>query len=226
MERGLILVEGQTEEAFVDRLLAPHLLARGLSLKPVILKTKRLASGKSFKGGASSYDKIRRDLLLLLRDSNVVCVTTMLDFYGFPKDLPGRSPPLSKDPRVAVECLEKDFAADLEAHRPRFLPFLVLHEFEALLLAAPAAFDELFPGLEVTEKLVAAVKARGSPELVNDGEATHPAARISLLVKGYEKVKDGAALAERIGLETMREQCPHFDGWVQRLEALTGDGVA
>jgi hypothetical protein len=38
MKRGLVLVEGQTEERFVDELLVPYLLAKGLVLVPTVVK--------------------------------------------------------------------------------------------------------------------------------------------------------------------------------------------
>ncbi len=31
----------------------------------------------------------------------------------------------------------------------------------------------------------------------------------------------GKAIAEAIGIQAMRKKCPHFDGWLKRLERLT-----
>jgi hypothetical protein len=40
------------------------------------------------------------------------------------------------------------------------------------------------------------------------------------LKPSYEKPLLGALAALEIGLEKIRAECPHFDGWVRRLESL------
>src|SRR6185295_15198810 len=89
MKRGLVLVEGQTEERFVTECLAPYLLPKQLALIPTIVATRRPAGRPHFKGGVVSYGQIQRDLGLLLRDSDVAIVTTLLDYYALPDDFPG-----------------------------------------------------------------------------------------------------------------------------------------
>ena len=61
-----------------------------------------------------------------------------------------------------------------------------------------------------------------SPERIDDGEHTAPSKRIIAQFPEYEgsKVRVGSQMAERIGLETIRSQCPHFRAWVERLERL------
>ena len=78
MKRVLVLVEGQTEETFVRDVLAPHLLDRNVALIPKILVTKRVKSGGHFKGGVTSYDKVKGDVQRLLADTHAERVTTML----------------------------------------------------------------------------------------------------------------------------------------------------
>ena len=99
MQRVLILVEGQTEETFVRDLLTPHLTALGVYPTPVLVETKRAASGLKYKGGVSNYRKIKRDAQRLLNDSGVVVVTTMLDFCGLPHDFPGQAKARKYDAR-------------------------------------------------------------------------------------------------------------------------------
>lgn len=87
-KRVLVLVEGQTEEHFVKRVLAPALLLRQIDIRPTPLVTKRVKSGPSFKGGVTSFGKFDRDVRRLLGDRNAL-VTTMLDYNGLPGDFPG-----------------------------------------------------------------------------------------------------------------------------------------
>ena len=70
-------------------------------------------------------------------------------------------------------------------------------------------------------RLVAEIRnAYRTPEEINEGAETHPAKRLLKLFPDYHKATVGPILAERIGLEKMRAACPHFDGWISKLEAL------
>lgn len=48
-KRALILVEGQTEEAFVNKVLSPAFWDKGLFIRPTILTTRRVKDGPNFK---------------------------------------------------------------------------------------------------------------------------------------------------------------------------------
>ena len=92
MKRGLVLVEGQTEDLFVKNVLQPYLWNRtSLWLTPALLVTKLVKSGANFKGGVRSYAQVRRDVQKLLQDADAAVVTTFIDYYGLPVDFPGVS---------------------------------------------------------------------------------------------------------------------------------------
>jgi hypothetical protein len=59
-----------------------------------------------------------------------------------------------------------------------------------------------------------------SPEEINDGKDTHPSARLEKAYRGYRKVLHGSQAVMRIGLERIREKCPHLDYWIRKLEEL------
>ena len=90
MKRVYILCEGQTEETFVNAVLSPYFTPQDIYVTPVILATKRIASGGKYRGGVSSYDKISKDLKLLCRDGEAY-VTSLLDYFALPEDTPGFS---------------------------------------------------------------------------------------------------------------------------------------
>lgn len=218
MRRVLVLAEGQTEEAFVGRVLYPHFLVLGLALRPVVIATKRVKAGGKFKGGITSYQQVRHEVRLLLNDSGVVAVTTMIDLYGLPDDFPGKSslpPGGSCYDRLAH--LEQSFGAEID--HPRFTPYLSLHEFEALLLVSPEEIGKALPEQPSMTGLAAEISGL-APEEINEGPETHPAARIRRVAPGYRKVAYGPTIAARIGLAAIRERCSHFDRWLRRLEDL------
>ena len=224
MTRLLMLVEGQSEEIFVKHTLTPHLAQHGVYVQtPIVLWTKRLPRGGGFRGGVSKWDQIRRNLLPLTRDGNA-WISTLLDFYGLPEDFPGLPEALgANDPHRSVVALQERFAAEL--NHPRLIPFLALHEFEAWLFSLPDAVEAHFGQAQLADGLRAAVREAGEPELINQGADTHPKARLRRLVSGYKETSDGPMLLEKIGIAAVRAACPHFDGWLSRLEAL-GRGEA
>jgi hypothetical protein len=79
----------------------------------------------------------------------------------------------------------------------RFIPFVVMHEFEGLLFSDCAAFS----------------RGIGRPDL--EKKST-----IHRLLRPEKPLLGALAILE-IGLARIRAECPHFDGWVTRLEAHT-----
>jgi len=67
------------------------------------------------------------------------------------------------------------------------------------------------------------LQAHSSPEEVNDGPDTHPAARIQAHLPRYQKRLHGPLVTSRLGLQRLRDTCPHFGAWIDRLEALGAD---
>ncbi|NDJ77486.1 MAG: DUF4276 family protein [Chloroflexi bacterium] len=209
-----VLVEGQTEETFVRDVLGPYLNTKGIHLTPSLLVTKRVKDGPNFTGGITSYQRVKADLLLLLGDTNAVLVTTMLDYYGLPPDFP-RPEALPPGPCFArVAGLEAAFQQDI-GHR-RFLPYLALHEFEALLFVDPDAIAKQFPDLDISEDLHAIRRAFISPEEINEEQP--PSRRLRELVAAYQKPFHGPLITSEIGLADIRAACQHFAAWLARLE--------
>jgi oligopeptide/dipeptide ABC transporter ATP-binding protein len=59
-----------------------------------------------------------------------------------------------------------------------------------------------------------------APEEINDGETTAPSKRLQSLYPGYDKILFDPLIAQRIGLDKLRQECPHFRDWMSKLEAL------
>jgi hypothetical protein len=104
----------------------------------------------------------------------------------------------------------------------RFVPFVVMHEFEGLLFSDCASFSRGIgrPDLEV--RLQDIRDDFTTPEEINDSPITAPSKRVRDLVPGYEKPLLGVLAVLEIGLLRIRAECPHFDGWLNQLESLAG----
>lgn len=208
-----VLAEGITEETFIGEILNPYFENHNLFLQPTVIQTSR-----GYRGGGVSYDRVKLNLKQLLKRTYSPLVTTMIDFYGLANQgFPGWD-------TMTGNCYEK--AAHVEAaiaddiDSIRFKPYLALHEFEALLFTKPEiiASELSITDQRSVELLNGVMKKYDSPEEINLD--TPPSKRIESVSKRYRKVGSGIPIAAKIGLNAMREQCPHFDQWMKMLEAL------
>jgi hypothetical protein len=215
-----ILVEGQAEEEFVLSVLNPYLESKKLFLIVTVIKTKRSDEG-SFKGGVSSYAKIEKDLRLLMQNSSTIATSTMFDLYGLPSDFPNREDKLAKSKKGVglAEYLETKWLEQFP-NQQHFIPYLAVHEFEALLFSEPKTITLNFPDLPnlASQELQKIYDEYENPEAINLDNP--PAKRISSIIPKYRKLFNGIPIAEKIGISKMREECPHFDAWLKKLESL------
>ena len=219
MIRLNILVEGQTEQAFVKDVLSPYLSGQQIYPMPRLVAVSRSGG----KGGVANYIKVRNDLNRWLKQeqgNDEVWFTTMFDFYGWPTDAPSYDECADiHNPRQRIECLERAFGEDID-HR-RFIPHLQLHEFEALVLCDVDALSRVYPGSRrELQPLHDVIDEHDSPELINDDPNTAPSKRIESCLSGYDKVVAGPLVTEDVGLTRLRQECLHFHQWVSQLENL------
>jgi hypothetical protein len=217
-KRALILVEGQTEERFVKDVLGPAFSTRGLFFSATLLVTKRVKAGPNFKGGVTSFAKFKNDLLRLLDGAGDALVTTMLDYYGLPLDFPGMS---TRDPRHSPVERVCHVEAALLSHfnsPPNFIPFLALHEFEAWLFSSSSELPRVMTEVNKEREFAALCSSVATPEEINERPESAPSKRIQELFPAYRKVLHGPPTANRIGLDGIRQKCPHFNSWLSKLE--------
>lgn len=222
MIRLHIIAEGQTEEEFVKSILTEHLGNYKISTD-----VHRITTNPKFKkrGGSVSYEKIEKDIKLWLKQDQKpdARFTTMVDLYALPNDFPDfNQARKTSDPYQKVKQLEE--ALGKEINDPRFIPYIQLHEFEALILSDPSKFKSQFPEYEnEVQKLLEICEKFDSPELIDDGVATAPSKRIIELIPVYKgsKPSAGSLISNKIGLQKIREKCPHFNQWITKLEGLT-----
>jgi len=217
-KRVLILVEGQTEERFTKDVLGPAFWEKNLFFQPTILVTKKVKNGPNFKGGVTNFAKFENDVRRLLQTAGGVLVTTMLDYYGLPSDFPGmntRPPNGTSLQRVLhVEAAIAQHFGGL----PNFLPFLALHEFEAWLFSSPTELPRTMNEPQ-KQALIESIRAAvNTPEEINERPQFAPSKRIESMFPGYKKTLHGPTVTSRIGLERIREECPHFHEWLAKLE--------
>jgi hypothetical protein len=219
-KRVLILVEGQTEERFVKDVLGPAFWEKKLFFQATILVTKRVKAGPNFKGGVTNFARFEKDTRRLLASASEGLVTTMLDFYRLPLDFPGmRSLAPNWVPLRRVIHVEKAIAWHFGSPK-NLIPFLALHEFEAWLFSSPDELPRVMTESRKQPQFAAICNSVATPEEINERPQFAPSKRIEALFPAYKKTLHGPTTAARIGLDRIRARCPHFDGWIRKLEAF------
>ena len=106
----------------------------------------------------------------------------------------------------------------------RLIPYVQLHEVEALYFAEPQIMAQTFGIPSLSRRFEEIVRTCGGCESIDDSPKSAPSKRIESLFPGYTKGRSTAAhgplIADRSSLERVRGQCPRFDGWLSRLECL------
>lgn len=220
MIRIHVVVEGHTEVAFIKNLLIDHFVQLGIFLYPALV-------GKpGHKGGVISYQRAKRDILRYLRQEQHTYCTTMFDYYKLPNDFPGMPIQGNLKSVQKAEIIERAFKEDIikrtgpDFQNERFIPYIQIHEFEALLFSDPGSLAKGIYRNDLETEFEEICSAFESPEEINDHPNTAPSKRIINLYKNYEKNTDGILAAIEIGLPKMRGKCKHFDLWLKQLESL------
>jgi len=218
MTRVYAVVEGDSEEAFLTRVVQPHLAAHSVWLHPM-----KVLRGKT-RGGGRSWQPWQRHLNRLLAEHRGldVRVTTMLDLYAIPNDCPGWTTPGSAPGAQRADAIIDAMRASTADDRDRLLPYVQVHEFEAFLFVDLSVIERQSPDL-VDRVLFAEMAKQTSakkPEDINDSAQSAPSKRIEDCTLGFRKSIHGVQAIEAIGLNRLRQECPRFDTWVAWLEQL------
>jgi len=229
MSEIVAIVEGETEQTFVRGQLAAHLGSRGITIWAVL-------SGKAHRhGGVRKWEGARADILRSLREGRYC--TTMFDYYGMPPHWPGREtaqelPWHERATHVEAE-VRKEIATAVggDFNPAQFIPYVQLHEFEALLFSNTETLADVLSANShlradcLRQELDRIVAGAGDPEAIDDGYETCPSRRITTLVSSFRKRFHSPIVTQRIGLEALAARCAHFCQWLQKLEALPAAGT-
>jgi len=223
MSRIILVVEGETEQAAVREVVAPHVALQG------VFVTAALVGRPGHKGGVRPFPQVSRDIARLLRQEPDTRIGTLFDYYALPCDWPGLAAAKAQKGRqkaVTVENAMADALAETMGpnfQRQRFIPYVQLHELEALLFVDPNLMAEAFEEPKLSSHFAGIVAEFANDcEMIDDGPQTAPSKRIQAVYPRYQKGKGLNAHAPlimaAIGIERLCKACQHFGGWYGMLE--------
>ncbi|MFN0195146.1 MAG: DUF4276 family protein [Planctomycetaceae bacterium] len=224
MNELVVIVEGETEQTFVHDQLAEHLALHNTSIWAVLPGRHRN------RGGVKKWEVAREDIIRTLKERRYC--STMFDYYAMPTDWPGRSAAVEKQWSQRASHVEDMIHSDVSAamgskFNPKyFIPYVQLHEFEALafadveVLASVLSPIGTYSSATLIEKFNEILNEAGAPEAIDDGYETCPSRRIAMIVPAYKKRAQGPIITQRIGIDLLRTRCTHFGDWLRRLEQL------
>lgn len=222
MNRDVFLVvEGPTEQLFVERVLAPCLSPAGLHFHATQIPNR------GGRGGDVRFERAAKSVSNFLKQRRDTFVGTFFDYYGL-KEWPRLEEVHAMNgpsPADIANVLNEAATAELTARLPdidvrgRFFPFLAVHEFEALLFSDAT---KLSSASGIPEPLIqAALEEAGAPERIDRSPETAPSKRLAAWSKGqYGKTTTGIAAAQSISIPAMRAACPNFDAWLSSIENI------
>ncbi len=209
MIRLAVSVEGQTEEEFVNRILASHLEEEDIAVTPVLL-----GRGRGSGGGNVSVEGMVHDMSRL--SWHFTAVTSLVDYYGF------RGKGIQTVDELEEQLTEQIRQRVSPNRDPRkIIPYVQRHEFEGLLFSDVSAFAKLADAPPGLPNALQEVRAQfQTPEDINDNTNTAPSKRILQLMPKYRKRVAASLLVGEMGLEVIRTECHRFDRWITQLESL------
>jgi hypothetical protein len=216
------IVEGPTEQIFIRDIVTPFLAKKNIFLTPIIL------SKPGQKGGDVKFTRAKNDFERHLKQRPDTYLTLFVDYYGIKKGWPGRD--ISVDENRMLSNSEKakkvndatmqEVSQLYNDFRPekRFIPFIAMYEFEALLFSdSQILADKLQVSKEMIDNILSECR---EPENINDSPANAPSKRLEALSDRFKKTTTGITVAKEIGLQKIRAKCPIFNEWLTKLEHL------
>ena len=218
MKRIVIICEGETEQEFCNKILNPYLAQKGIYIYAPLIKHTH--------GGIVKWTILKKQIESNLLQDPKAYVTLFIDYYGITEE---HMFPLWNDAHKVIKKIERikllekgmneDICEDLNL---RFIPYMQLHEFEALLFCDANAIIDAVDDDELNDKddLIGLIDSNPNPEMINNSKYTSPSHRMERYIIGYNKIVYGNIIAENIGIDMMREKCKHFNEWISAIENI------
>ena len=138
-----------------------------------------------------------------------------VDFFRIPTSVPKYKEIMAKGVHLD-QVAQLEAAIDIDIKDRRFIPYIQLHEFEALLFSSNIGFENYFIP-EHAEQTNIIVTDYDNPEEINSSPETAPSKRLIKIKSDYDKALEGNLIALEVGMTTIMQRCPRFKSWIDLL---------
>jgi hypothetical protein len=214
------IVEGHTEKIFVDKMLTPYLANKDIFIHASIIKKP----GQN--GGDVKFSRAKNEIKAFLRQRSDTYVTTFIDLYGI-KEWPGKDVTNNQTPEQKADYINNKTETEItkmceefNINSNRFIPYIAIHEFEAMLFSdSQVLANQLVVDQDIIDEILIEC---GTPEEINNSPQTAPSKRLDAIMPNgkFPKTTTGITIAQKIGINKIREKCPIFDRWIKTIEQL------
>lgn len=215
MKELILICEGSTEIEFCKKILVDHFKKFSIKLSYTLILHS--------DGGIVKWEILKKQIENHYDDNNEVFISTFIDYYGiydhhkFPNwDLAEIEP----NKTLRMDILQNGMKNDLDV-KIKFIPYILLHEFETLAFSNYDVFEELYETNEAKlNKLKEICDNNPNPETINNIKETAPSKILTKYIKRFKKTADSINITKKIGLDKIRQKCPNFNIWITKLENI------
>ena len=215
MKNLLLICEGPTEIEFCKKILFDHFKNYKINLSYILILHSN--------GGIVPWEILKKQIEKHFNDDNEITISTFIDYYGiyshhkFPNwDLAEIEPNKTSRMRILQDGMKNDIDDKI-----KFIPYILLHEFETLAFSEYDIFEELYESNEARlNKLKEICDDNPNPETINNSKETAPSKRLTKYIRRFKKTSDSINITKNIGLAKIRIKCPNFNDWITKLENI------
>ncbi len=221
MKHLYIIVEGETELEFVNRIIIPYLVSKGVNTHIQGLMITMKGGGHGF----NNIENFKNTIEPLLYYDNEPIITTMIDHYGINsnKKLPNYTNcTKEQDVEERIDCMEQSLKKVVNSikYYNYFIPNILRHEMETLLFANPEKGFELEKD-EIKRDVIDICSKITNIESINCTPEGAPSKRLKKIYEkhneNYNKIAVGVDIAELTGIDTILQKCPRFKRWIDKI---------
>ncbi len=186
-----VVCEGETEIEIIKVLNKKYFASKAIFLKPILI------------GGDVRVDR----LVNHIKKAPSPVVTTFVDYYGF------------KIRRGATVQEIKELLKS-KLNEPHFIPYLQIHETEALCFANKEVLCAKMNADDKQKREIEAIisEFHDCPERINNAPQTAPSKRLEKIFANYKKISDGKRIIEAMPICDLISKCPNFAQWLVDIE--------
>lgn len=215
MKELLLICEGPTEIEFCKKLLVDHFKKFNINLSYILILHS--------DGGIVSWEILKKQIENHYNDNNEVFISTFIDYYGIydhHKFIDWDKAENEPNKSLRMDILEAGMKSDIDPNI-KFIPYILLHEFEALAFSDYDVFEDIYESNEAKFGILKEIcDSNPNPETINNGVKTAPSKRLAENIKRFKKTSDSINITRQIGLQKIRSKCPRFNDWISKLETI------